>query len=83
VGRDLTRSSGIGEKFAQDVQNDPLQGPADDINAAADAAIKQFAFINWNASGGGRQSPRAKTAASIAKSASGSQSIGKILAAQD
>ncbi len=39
-------STGFGEKFAQDIQNDPLKGPADDINAAADAAIKQFAFID-------------------------------------
>jgi dipeptidyl aminopeptidase/acylaminoacyl peptidase len=39
-------STGFGEKFAQDIQIDPLKGPADDINLAADAAIKQFAFID-------------------------------------
>jgi len=39
-------STGFGEKFAQDIQNDPLKGPADDINAAAEAAIKRFAFID-------------------------------------
>ena len=39
-------STGFGEQFAQDIQIDPLKGPADDINQAADAAIKQFAFID-------------------------------------
>jgi len=43
-------STGFGEKFAQSIQGDPLQGPAGEINEAADAAIRQFGFID-----GGRQ----------------------------
>jgi len=39
-------STGYGEAFAQSIQGDPLRGPADDINAAADEAIKQFSFID-------------------------------------
>ncbi len=41
-----TGSTGFGEKFAQDIQGDPLKGPADDINQAADEAIKRFKFID-------------------------------------
>lgn len=41
-----TGSTGFGEKFAQDIQGDPLKGPALDINEAADYAIKKFAFID-------------------------------------
>ncbi len=41
-----TGSTGFGEKFAQDIQGDPLAGPADEINEAADFAIKQFKFID-------------------------------------
>lgn len=41
-----TGSTGFGEKFAQDIQGDPLKGPADEINEAADAAVKQFPFID-------------------------------------
>jgi len=47
---DYTGSTGYGEKFAQDIQFDPLKGPAQEINEAADDAIKRFAFID-----GGRQ----------------------------
>jgi len=43
-------STGFGEEFARSIQGDPLKGPADEINEAADAAIKQFPFID-----GGRQ----------------------------
>jgi dipeptidyl aminopeptidase/acylaminoacyl peptidase len=43
---DYTGSTGYGEKFAQDIQGDPLRGPAQDINDAADAAIAKFAFID-------------------------------------
>lgn len=39
-------STGFGEAFAQSIQGDPLKGPADEINAAADAAIARYAFID-------------------------------------
>ena len=39
-------STGFGEKFAQSIQGDPFKGPADEINEAADAAIRRFAFID-------------------------------------
>jgi dipeptidyl aminopeptidase/acylaminoacyl peptidase len=39
-------STGFGEKFAQSIQGDPLRGPANDINQAADEAIRQFTFID-------------------------------------
>ena len=39
-------STGFGEKFAQSIQGDPLRGPADDINAGADEAIRRFPFID-------------------------------------
>ncbi len=39
-------STGFGETFAQAIQGDPLKGPADDINQAADEAIKRYAFID-------------------------------------
>jgi dipeptidyl aminopeptidase/acylaminoacyl peptidase len=41
-----TGSTGFGEKFAQEIQGDPLKGPGDEINEAADEAIKQFSFID-------------------------------------
>jgi dipeptidyl aminopeptidase/acylaminoacyl peptidase len=41
-----TGSTGFGEKFGQDIQGDPLRGPANDINQAADEAIKRFPFID-------------------------------------
>ena len=37
-------STGFGEEFARSIQGDPLKGPADEINEAADAAIKQFSL---------------------------------------
>jgi dipeptidyl aminopeptidase/acylaminoacyl peptidase len=43
-------STGFGEAFARSIQGDPLKGPADEINEAADAAIREFSFID-----GGRQ----------------------------
>ena len=43
---DYRGSTGYGEKFTLDITGDPLAGPADDINDAADQAIKQFAFID-------------------------------------
>jgi dipeptidyl aminopeptidase/acylaminoacyl peptidase len=39
-------STGFGEKFAQAIQGDPLKGPGDDINQAADEAIRRFPFID-------------------------------------
>jgi dipeptidyl aminopeptidase/acylaminoacyl peptidase len=41
-----TGSTGFGEKFAQEIQGDPLKGPAEEINDAADEAIKRFPFID-------------------------------------
>ena len=39
-------STSEGEAFAQAIQGDPLKGPADDINQAADEAIKRYSFID-------------------------------------
>ncbi|HSB14537.1 MAG TPA: prolyl oligopeptidase family serine peptidase, partial [Bryobacteraceae bacterium] len=39
-------STGFGEKFAQEIQGDPLKGPGDEINEAADEAIRRFPFID-------------------------------------
>lgn len=39
-------STGYGEAFAQSIQGDPLRGPGDDINDAADEAVKRFGFID-------------------------------------
>lgn len=39
-------STGYSETFGQAVQNDPLRGPADEINEAADEAIKRYSFID-------------------------------------
>jgi dipeptidyl aminopeptidase/acylaminoacyl peptidase len=41
-----TGSTGFGEKFAQEIQGDPLKGPGDEINEAADEAIRRFPFID-------------------------------------
>ena len=41
-----TGSTGFGEKFAQEIQFDPLKGPALEINEAADEAIRRFPFID-------------------------------------
>jgi dipeptidyl aminopeptidase/acylaminoacyl peptidase len=43
---DFTGSTGYGEKFAQDILGDPFKGPTDEINEAADEAIRQFKFID-------------------------------------
>jgi dipeptidyl aminopeptidase/acylaminoacyl peptidase len=43
-------STGYGEDFARGIQGDPLEGPANEINQAADEAIRRYAFID-----GGRQ----------------------------
>ena len=41
-----TGSSGYSEEFGQAIQNDPLKGPADEINQAADEAIQRYPFID-------------------------------------
>jgi dipeptidyl aminopeptidase/acylaminoacyl peptidase len=41
-----TGSTGFGEKFAQQILGDPLRGPGEEINEAADQAIAKFAFID-------------------------------------
>jgi dipeptidyl aminopeptidase/acylaminoacyl peptidase len=43
---DYVGSTGYGEQFTRDILGDPLRGPADDINAAADEAIRRFSFID-------------------------------------
>jgi dipeptidyl aminopeptidase/acylaminoacyl peptidase len=43
---DYTGSTGYGEKFAQEVQGDPLDGPGKELNESADAAIAKFPFID-------------------------------------
>jgi dipeptidyl aminopeptidase/acylaminoacyl peptidase len=43
---DYRGSTGYGEKFSQDIQFDPLEGPANDLNEAADSAITRFRFID-------------------------------------
>jgi dipeptidyl aminopeptidase/acylaminoacyl peptidase len=43
---DYVGSTSYGEKFTCDILGDPLRGPADDINAAADEAIRRFPFID-------------------------------------
>lgn len=41
-----TGSTGFGEAFAQAIQLDPLRGPGDELNEAADAALAQFPFLD-------------------------------------
>jgi len=41
-----TGSTGFGEKFAQEIQGDPLLGPGEELNEAADEAIRRFPFID-------------------------------------
>ncbi len=43
-----TGSTGFGEKFAQNIQFDPLKTPGEEINEAVDEAVKQFAFVDGN-----------------------------------
>jgi dipeptidyl aminopeptidase/acylaminoacyl peptidase len=42
----FTGSTGFEESFAQAIQGDPLRGPAEEINQAADEAIRRFPFID-------------------------------------
>jgi len=39
-------STGFGEAFARSIQGDPLEGPAKEINEAADEAIRRYDFID-------------------------------------
>ena len=41
-----TGSTGFGEKFAQGIMRDPLKGPGEELNEAADEAIRRFSFID-------------------------------------
>ena len=41
-----TGSTGFGTAFAQGIQGDPFEGPANEINQAADIAIERFGFID-------------------------------------
>ncbi|MBI3683966.1 MAG: S9 family peptidase [Acidobacteria bacterium] len=41
-----TGSTGFGEKFAQQIQGDPLRGPGEEVNEAADEAIRRFSFLD-------------------------------------
>jgi dipeptidyl aminopeptidase/acylaminoacyl peptidase len=43
---DYRGSTGYGEAFTLDILGDPLRGPAEDINQAADEAIKRHPFID-------------------------------------
>ena len=43
---DYKGSTGYGEEFARSIQLDPLKGPADELNEAADEAVKRYAFID-------------------------------------
>ena len=46
VTSDYSGSPGYGERFAQAIDGDPLAGPAEEINAAADEAIRRYPFID-------------------------------------
>ena len=39
-------STGTGEAFAQEIQEDPFKGPTADLELAADDAMRRFSFIN-------------------------------------
>ncbi len=43
---DYVGSTGYGEQVTRDILGDPLRGPADDLNAAADAAIARYGFLD-------------------------------------
>ena len=43
---DYRGSSGYGEAFTLDILGDPLRGPAEDVNQAADEAIKRYPYID-------------------------------------
>lgn len=39
-------STGFGEKFAQSIQGDPLKGPAEELNRAADVALQKYGYLD-------------------------------------
>ena len=39
-------STGFGEQFARSIRFDPFEGPANEINEAADEAIRRYSFID-------------------------------------
>lgn len=39
-------STGFGEAFSQSIQGDPLKGPGNEINEAADEAIRLYSFVD-------------------------------------
>jgi dipeptidyl aminopeptidase/acylaminoacyl peptidase len=43
---DYTGSTGYGNDFAQGIQGDPLKTPGDELNQAADEAIRLFPFVD-------------------------------------
>ena len=43
---DYTGSTGYGEKFAQQIKEDPFIGPVGEVNEAADEAIRLYKFID-------------------------------------
>lgn len=46
VATNYSGSTGFGEAFAQAIQGDPLRGPGEELNEAADEAIRRFPFID-------------------------------------
>jgi len=46
LATNYTGSTGFGEEFAQNIQGDPLRGPADELMEAADEAIKRYPFLD-------------------------------------
>ena len=46
LGTDYRGSTGYGEQFTLDIVGDPLRGPANDVNEAADEAIRLYPFID-------------------------------------
>jgi dipeptidyl aminopeptidase/acylaminoacyl peptidase len=43
---DYRGSTGYGEQFTLDIAKDPLKGPADDLNQAADEALRRYPFLD-------------------------------------
>jgi len=41
-----TGSTGFGEAFSQSIQGDPFKGPGNEINEAADEAIRLYSFVD-------------------------------------
>ena len=45
---DYRGSTGYGEKFTRSILGDPLRGPGEDLNLAADEALGRFPFLDSN-----------------------------------